>query len=124
MALNPPVTMNGLPIRVADEFILLERDGIEIEVKVQGMSKLSAKGKVCPTHKDLLDLSQTRIREPEAVCSRAFQVLRLASSSHETPGLQAANLRIKLPRDDNHASVRAYSCARLCEDLVHQGWLR
>lgn len=46
MALNPPVTMNGLPIRVADEFILLERDGIDIEVKVQGMSKLSAKGKV------------------------------------------------------------------------------
>ena len=46
MALNPPVSLQGVPLRVADEYILLERDGTEIEAKVQGMKTLSAKGKV------------------------------------------------------------------------------
>lgn len=46
MALNPPISMTGIPLRVSDEYILLERDGTEIEVKVPGMKALSAKGKV------------------------------------------------------------------------------
>lgn len=46
MALNPPISMTGIPLRVSDEFILLEREGTEIEVKVPGMKALAAKGKV------------------------------------------------------------------------------
>lgn len=46
MALNPPISMSGIPLRVADEYILLDREGVEIEVKVPGMKSLSGKGKV------------------------------------------------------------------------------
>jgi hypothetical protein len=49
MALNPPISFTGVPLRVADEFILLERDGTEIEIKVPGMKTLSSKGKVKST---------------------------------------------------------------------------
>jgi hypothetical protein len=66
MALNPPISMAGVPLRVADEFILLERDGTEIEVKVNGMKTLSGKGKVGQFYPDLLDLGET--------CFRQFQV--------------------------------------------------
>ena len=57
MALNPPVSMAGVPLRVADEFILLERDGTEIEVKVNGMKTLSSKGKIFLTSARLVYVS-------------------------------------------------------------------
>ena len=46
MALNPPISQSGVPLRLEEEYILLERDGIEIEIKVSGMKKLTGKGKV------------------------------------------------------------------------------
>ena len=46
MALNPPVSNEGVPFRLQDEFVLIERKGMSIEVKVPNMSKLSGKGKI------------------------------------------------------------------------------
>lgn len=44
MALNPPLSNQGVPFRLQDEFVLVERKGMDIEVKVPNMSKLSGKG--------------------------------------------------------------------------------
>lgn len=44
MALNPPLNNSGTPFRLDNEYILVERKGIETQVKVKGMSKLSGKG--------------------------------------------------------------------------------
>lgn len=46
MAQNPPVSHAGVPLRLEEEYILLERKGIDIAVKVEGMKKLDGKGKV------------------------------------------------------------------------------
>lgn len=34
MALNPPVSLDGLPLRVEGEFLVLKREGIEAEFRV------------------------------------------------------------------------------------------
>ena len=46
MALNPPVSHSGIPLRLEEEFILLERRGIEVAISVKGMKKLTGKGKL------------------------------------------------------------------------------
>lgn len=46
MALNPPVTSQGIPLRVEGEFFVLQRKDMEIEVKIDNMGKYGAKGKV------------------------------------------------------------------------------
>lgn len=46
MALNPPLNTNGTPFRLESEYILVERRGMEAEVKVKGMKKLGGKGVV------------------------------------------------------------------------------
>jgi hypothetical protein len=47
MALNPPISQNGLPLRVEGEFMVLERKNIECEFKIDGMDKKkTGKGKV------------------------------------------------------------------------------
>lgn len=46
MAVNPPINEHGTPFRLQDEYILMERKGTEIEVKIPGRSSLSAKGKI------------------------------------------------------------------------------
>ena len=46
MALNPPINSDGQPMRVEGEYFAVLRKNMEIEVKVEGWSKLSAKGKV------------------------------------------------------------------------------
>lgn len=58
MALNPPLSLSGIPLRVADEYILLERDGTEVEIKVQGMKSLSGKGKIFLTSARLVFVNQ------------------------------------------------------------------
>jgi len=45
MALNPPLNDMGEPYRVdANEHFILQRHGIEFEVKVDGLGKMSGKG--------------------------------------------------------------------------------
>ena len=45
MALNPPLTPTGEPFRIDhNEFFILHRKGIEFEVKVEGLGKMSGKG--------------------------------------------------------------------------------
>lgn len=44
MALNPPISYQGLPLRVSDEYILLERKGTELQMKVPNMKTISMKG--------------------------------------------------------------------------------
>jgi len=48
MALNPPITPSGIPLKVEGELFLLERKNIEVEVKVdaQKWGKRTGKGKV------------------------------------------------------------------------------
>lgn len=47
MALNPPLAPTGEPFRIdSNEFFILNRRGIEFEVKVEGLGKMSGKGVV------------------------------------------------------------------------------
>lgn len=45
MALNPPLNGSGEPLRIQNEHFILERKGIEFEVKIEGMGKLKGKGR-------------------------------------------------------------------------------
>ena len=45
MALNPPLTQNGEPYRIDhNEFFILHRKGIEFQIKVEGLGKMSGQG--------------------------------------------------------------------------------
>jgi hypothetical protein len=44
MALNPPTNSSGEPLRVQGEHFILQRNGIEFEVKIDGLGKLKGKG--------------------------------------------------------------------------------
>jgi hypothetical protein len=44
MALNPPQDQSGNPLRVNGEHFILDRKGIEFQVKIDGMGKLKGKG--------------------------------------------------------------------------------
>mmetsp|Transcript_1860 Transcript_1860/g.1792 ORF Transcript_1860/g.1792 Transcript_1860/m.1792 type:complete len:93 (-) Transcript_1860:624-902(-) len=44
MALNPPQMADGEPVRVAGEYFMLKRKGIEFECKVKGEGKFKGVG--------------------------------------------------------------------------------
>ena len=44
MALNPPLTEHGEPYRVQGEVFILKRKGIDFEIKIDGLGKMSGKG--------------------------------------------------------------------------------
>lgn len=44
MALNPPLNEYGEPCRVSSELFILQRKGIEFEVKIEGLGKMKGKG--------------------------------------------------------------------------------
>ena len=44
MALNPPISLDGLPLRVEGEFLVLKRKDIEVEYKVPQYGKKTGKG--------------------------------------------------------------------------------
>jgi len=46
MALNPPISLTGLPLRVDGEYLLLERKDIEVEFKIPEWGKKTSKGKL------------------------------------------------------------------------------
>ena len=47
MALNPPISFDGLPLRLEGEYFMLERKNIESEFKIEGLGgKRAGKGKV------------------------------------------------------------------------------
>jgi hypothetical protein len=46
MALNSPLSPNGIPFRLNEEFILLERPGMDIQIKMNGRSTIAGKGRV------------------------------------------------------------------------------
>ena len=48
MALNPPISMVGVPLRLEGEFLMLERKHIEAEFKIPIFGKKTGKGKVLP----------------------------------------------------------------------------
>jgi hypothetical protein len=58
MALNPPISYQGLPLRVNDEYILLRRDGMEMEAKIPNMKTLSMKGSLFLTSARLVMVSK------------------------------------------------------------------
>lgn len=46
MALNPPLSADGSPLRVANELFVLKRNNIDFEVNISGMGKYTGKGHV------------------------------------------------------------------------------
>ena len=46
MALNPPLTNEGFPIRLDGEYFLLEREDIEFDSYIDNGGRRSGKGKV------------------------------------------------------------------------------
>jgi hypothetical protein len=46
MALNPPISQGGLPLRVEGEYMVLQRENIEFEAKITGLGKVEGKGMV------------------------------------------------------------------------------
>lgn len=46
MALNPPISMDGLPLRVEGEYMVLKRKDIEVEFKTQNLGTKTGKGLV------------------------------------------------------------------------------
>jgi hypothetical protein len=46
MALNPPLTGQGEPFRIEGEHFIMQRKGIEFEVKVEGLGKMKGTGMV------------------------------------------------------------------------------
>ena len=46
MALNPPVSLDGLPLSVDGEYLVLKREGVESEFKVPQLGKYTGKGTV------------------------------------------------------------------------------
>lgn len=58
MALNSPLGQNGVPFRLNDEYILLERPGMDIEIKMEGRSTISGKGRVYLTTSRMVFVSE------------------------------------------------------------------
>ena len=56
MALNPPISQNGVPFRVEGEFFVLERKNIECEFKIDNLGTKTGKGKV-RAHKNIKIIS-------------------------------------------------------------------
>lgn len=54
MALNPPQDQSGNPLRVNGEHFILDRKGIEFQVKIDGMGKLKGKGQMILTSNRLI----------------------------------------------------------------------
>jgi len=46
MALNPPISLEGLPLKVEGEYLILQRENIEVEFKIPNVGKKTGKGKV------------------------------------------------------------------------------
>lgn len=46
MALNPPISLTGIPLRLDGEYLMLERKHIEAEFKIPIFGKKTGKGKV------------------------------------------------------------------------------
>lgn len=46
MALNPPLSPDGTPLRVPGELFVLNRKNMEFEIKVQGLGTLTGEGLV------------------------------------------------------------------------------
>ena len=66
MALNPPVANNGVPFRVQGEVFLIMRENVECDIKIDGLGKYNATGRVWNTlsaihdvFSDVLRLQQT-----------------------------------------------------------------
>jgi hypothetical protein len=65
MALNPPLTENFEPHRADnDEFFILNRRGIEFEVKIDTLGKMSGKGIVMLSLTNIFRWSS----QPSALC--------------------------------------------------------
>ena len=46
MALNPPLNPSGEPFRIEGEHFIMQRKGIEFEIKVEGLGKMKGNGMV------------------------------------------------------------------------------
>ena len=44
MALNPPFSADGIPLRVEGEYMILNRKDCEFEGKIKGLGKVTGKG--------------------------------------------------------------------------------
>ena len=51
MAINPPISENGIPLRVEGELLVLKRYDIETEIKIPQFGKKKGRGYVKKTKK-------------------------------------------------------------------------
>ena len=54
MALNPPLNEIGEPFRIEGEHFIMQRKGIEFEIKVEGLGKFKGNGMVCIYNKSYM----------------------------------------------------------------------
>jgi len=57
MALNPPLSESGEPFRIEGEHFVMQRRGIEFEVKVEGLGKFKGQGFVSYSYFNYLILA-------------------------------------------------------------------
>ena len=46
MALNPPINSNGEPFRIEGEHFVMQRRGIDFEIKIEELGKMKGSGMV------------------------------------------------------------------------------
>ena len=57
MALNPPLNEIGEPFRIEGEHFIMQRKGIEFEIKVDGLGKFKGNGMVSIALRILMSLN-------------------------------------------------------------------
>lgn len=94
MALNPPLDNNGVPIRVEGEYFVLERKDMEIEVKIDGFSKSTGKGKLYVTTARLVFVNKNWAKDKFK--SFDMPLLNITDEKFEQPIFGANYLYIKV----------------------------
>jgi len=94
MALNPPINSEGQPMRVEGEYFAILRKNMEIEVKIEGLSKLTAKGKLFVTTARLVFVNEKH--EGSSFKSFDMPLMNLYDEKFEQPIFGANYLSLKV----------------------------
>lgn len=73
MALNPPLNDTGEPLRIEGEHFVMQRKGIEFEIKVDGLGKFKGEGLVS----SLIKYKTNKINDLNALMMHWYPLLIL-----------------------------------------------